>query len=160
MPARGSFHYSTLDEAHALAEFLGKACPDPQRATQGLLELFVNAVEHGNLGITYAEKGELVMRGEWQQEVDRRLRQAEYVGRRVEVDCERHATHLRITIRDQGQGFDWSGYLDFDPERAFHLHGRGIAMARRMCFEHLEYQGSGNVVVVEVASPAGSMQPA
>ena len=62
----------------------------------------------------------------------------------------------RVTIIDQGPGFDWGGYLEFSPERVFDLHGRGIAMSRSVSFDSLEYRGTGNTVVTTVALPAGN----
>ena len=62
----------------------------------------------------------------------------------------------RVTIIDQGPGFDWAGYLEFSPDRVFDLHGRGIAMSRSMSFDSLEYLGTGNTVVTTVALPAGN----
>jgi hypothetical protein len=50
-------------------------------------------------------------------------------------------------IIDQGQGFDCRDYLDFSTERAFDLHGRGIAMAGKLSFDSLSYLGCGNTVV-------------
>lgn len=146
----GSFRFRDLDEARLLANYLAQSCPEPERVVQGLQELLVNAVEHGNLGISYAEKGALVLEGAWQDEVQRRLAMPEYRGRHVEIDFERHDNALRFTIVDQGDGFDWVGYLDFSPERAFDVHGRGIAMARKLSFDRLEYRGSGNTVVATI----------
>ena len=51
-----SFRFQTLEQAEALSSFLAKAFPQPEKIILGLSELMVNAVEHGNLGITYAEK--------------------------------------------------------------------------------------------------------
>ena len=56
-------------------------------------------------------------------------------------------------IVDQGTGFAWANYLDFDPERAFDANGRGIAMARATSFSHLEYAGRGNIVSAWVDLP-------
>jgi hypothetical protein len=39
--------------ARDVATILANACPDPDSAVVGLTELLLNAVEHGNLGITY-----------------------------------------------------------------------------------------------------------
>ena len=36
---------------------------------------------------------------------------------------------------------------DTATQRAFDTHGRGIAMANRLSFSHIEYRGSGNEVV-------------
>ena len=40
--------------------------------------------------------------------------------------------------------------MDFDPDRAFDPHGRGIAVARLSSFDDLEYIGDGNEVVATV----------
>lgn len=147
---RGTFTYRTLDESRLIAQGLAKAFPDPERVVTGLTELMVNAVEHGNLGITYAEKSKLMQEGNWYEEVQRRLSAPEYAGYRVTVDWERGPEALSVRIRDQGQGFDWQNYLEFSAERAFDVHGRGIAMARLMSFDALLYEGNGNTVLVQI----------
>jgi hypothetical protein len=53
-----------------------------------------------------------------------------------------------ITIQDEGDGFEWQGYPEMRPDRAFDLHGRGIAPARRISFSSLAYLGTGNTVRV------------
>jgi phosphoserine phosphatase RsbU/P len=68
----------------------------------------------------------------------------------VEFEVERTASEVRFTIRDEGPGFEWQKYLDVDPRRAFDNHGRGIAIARGMSFDRLEYRGRGNEVVAVV----------
>jgi hypothetical protein len=90
------------------------------------------------------------MEGRWQEEVERRLGLPAYRERFVEVLFERIPQAIRFTIRDQGEGFDWRKYLDFDPARIFDPHGRGIAMARMMSFSALEYQGNGNTVLATI----------
>jgi CheY-like chemotaxis protein len=147
---QGLFQFRTLDESRTLAGFFARACPEPGKVVLGLQELLINAVEHGNLGISYAEKTQLLMQEQWQQEVERRLDLPEYAGHQVEVKFERDNGEIRFTIRDQGEGFDWRKFLDFDPERVFDPHGRGIAMARQMSFDSVEYLGNGNTVVAVV----------
>ena len=120
----------------------------------------INAVEHGNLGITYAEKTELVLGGRWHAEVDRRLALPENAPKKVEVHFSRRPAAFEVTIRDQGKGFDFSRYLDFDPRRLFDPHGRGIAMARADCFDSVEYQAPGNVVRVRIDVPAAPIAAA
>jgi CheY-like chemotaxis protein/anti-sigma regulatory factor (Ser/Thr protein kinase) len=151
----GVFQIRDLEEGRLLANLLARACPDPARAIHGLQELLINAVEHGNLGMTYAEKGTLLLADRWEQEVERRLGLPDYRERRVEIRFVNQPDRVEFTIRDQGDGFDWSKYLDFSPERAFDLHGRGIAMARKLSFDSLEYLGNGNTVVATI-HPAGT----
>lgn len=149
------FEFQTLPQAADLALSLASLCPDPARAAMGLAELLINAVEHGNLGIGYAEKSELLRKDAWQSEVARRARDPVAGARRARVVFRRMVDGLSFTISDQGAGFDWRRYLDFDPGRAFDPNGRGIALARQTGFSSLDYQGCGNVVVATLATPGG-----
>lgn len=141
------FSLASLEDVSSLAAFLAQACPHPETAVLGISELLVNAIEHGNLGISYAEKSELTRAGTWHEEVLRRQALPENRDKRVEVEFVRDQVSTRIIIRDQGQGFDWQRYLDFDPGRAFDPNGRGIALARLGSFRELEFVGQGNMVV-------------
>jgi CheY-like chemotaxis protein/anti-sigma regulatory factor (Ser/Thr protein kinase) len=141
----------TVEEARDVAAIFVNACPDPECAVIGLTELLVNAVEHGNLGITYEEKTALNASGMWEAEVKRRLMLPENAGKRVELVVERSGRELRFTIRDEGPGFDFEKYLEVHPQRAFDNHGRGIAIARAMSFDRIEYRGCGNEVVAVVS---------
>ncbi len=145
--SEGLFEFRTIEEAAGLASFLAQATPCPSSAILGLSELLINGVEHGNLGISYAEKGELKRLDCWQQEIIRRSALDEYRDKRVRVQLTREPGRLRLRITDDGKGFDWRKYLDFDPERAFDPNGRGIALARLGSFDSLDYEGCGNVVV-------------
>lgn len=148
--SQAEFRFATLGEAHSLVSLLAALCPEPERVTMGLSELLVNAIEHGNLGITYAEKSRLNCAGGWLEEVERRLLQPEYRQRTAKVSFQRADDEIRFTITDQGQGFVWRDYLQIDPARAFDANGRGIAMAKLISFSKLEYQGCGNQVIATV----------
>lgn len=149
------FHFSTLDDANGLAGLLASMCPIPEAAALGLTELMINAIEHGNLGLSYAEKAELKRADRWEEEIARRQNLPENAVKRASVDVRRGDTEIVFTIRDQGAGFDWQRYLEFDPERAFDPNGRGIAMARTMSFSRVEYRDGGReaVAAVALASP-------
>jgi CheY-like chemotaxis protein/anti-sigma regulatory factor (Ser/Thr protein kinase) len=153
MLTEGRFRFRTLNEARQLAAALATACPDPQGSAMGLTELFVNAVEHGNLGIGYKEKSALLEVGRWEEEVERRTQLPENKEKLVEVGIARRQDGLQFVIRDSGPGFDFIRYLELAPERAYDLHGRGIAMARKLSFATLEYRGAGNEVVATIAEP-------
>jgi CheY-like chemotaxis protein len=146
-----SFHFRRVDEVNALAGLLARLCPQPDKVVLGLHELMINAVEHGNLGIDYAGKSQLLMEGVLTDELERRQRLPENADKRVEIRFERTPEAILFTVQDQGDGFTWNTYLDFDPERIFDPNGRGIAIARSMSFDTLEYLGNGNTVRVSVA---------
>ncbi|HZX30882.1 MAG TPA: response regulator [Rhodocyclaceae bacterium] len=144
------YRFVTLDDISKLVPVLAALCPDSDRVAPGLSDLMVNAVEHGNLGVSYQEKALLKWEGDWEAEIGRRLVLPQFRDRFATVRCERWPDRIAFIIADQGDGFDWNRYLNFDPERAFDPNGRGIAMARMMSFSNLDYQGKGNVVVATV----------
>jgi len=146
----GRFRIHNLHQCNLVATQVAHLCPQPQRVVTGISELLVNALEHGNLKIGYAEKSNLMRSGTWQMEVERRLSASENIDGYIELEFKVEADTVQIRIRDQGQGFDWTPYLDLDPERAFDPHGRGIAMARLSSFDDLEYLGDGNEVLATV----------
>jgi CheY-like chemotaxis protein/anti-sigma regulatory factor (Ser/Thr protein kinase) len=145
-----SFRLRTIEEARDVGTLVAGFCPDPANTVIGLTELIVNAVEHGNLGITYAEKSELNGVNRWLDELERRAALPENLTKFVDVKYERDDDEIRITIRDQGPGFDWRPYLEPDLTRVFDTHGRGITIARRLSFDDLEYRDPGNEVVARL----------
>lgn len=147
---RAVFTFRTLQEARDLALLLADISMNPERTVSGYSELLINAVEHGNLCISYAEKGKLLSENRWMEEVEARLKSPAYAKRLVNVVLEKVDDLLKVTITDQGKGFDWRQYLHFDPARAFDLHGRGIAMSHGLSFDKLEYLGIGNSVEATV----------
>jgi CheY-like chemotaxis protein/anti-sigma regulatory factor (Ser/Thr protein kinase) len=150
----GRFRYRTLKEAEGLTYLLAAACPDPDRAAVGLSELLINAVEHGNLEITYEETTEAIERRSRGALVEARLEDPAYRERQAEIRFEHLPSRYRFFIRDQGPGFDWQRYLTLSPDRVFDSHGRGVFMASAS-FDRLEYLGSGNAVAAEIFLPEG-----
>lgn len=154
MMEEGSFRYQTLAQCHELTNLLAKACPEPNRVVVGLSELMINALEHGNLGITYQEKTDLIDAHGWRAEVARRQQLPENAQKWVRVAFTRSGGGVRFEIEDQGPGFNWQQYLVPSPARVFDNHGRGILMARMDAFDRVEYQGKGNRVVAEAGMSA------
>lgn len=144
------FSFRTLKEARDLALLLADVSMSPERTVAGYSELLINAVEHGNLGIGYAEKSQLLSEDRWAEEIELRLQSPLNSDQMVEVILDKGSDTLTVTITDQGQGFEWQKYMQFEPERAFDLHGRGIAMSNGLSFDQLEYIGKGNRVVTTV----------
>lgn len=141
------FNFKTLEEAQNLSYFLSNCYPDADRVVYGISEILVNAVEHGNLGISYAEKSKLIRENRWQDEISRRLSSDEYRSKTAKVIFDATGDEVILNVIDEGAGFDWQNYMDFDPQRATDPNGRGIAMAKTMSFDTMEYKGRGNEVV-------------
>ncbi len=152
----GTFLVRTTDEAQTLAVRLASACQAPDQGV-ALFELLVNAIEHGNLGITYDDKTELLANQAHQQEVCRRLELPEHRDKRVVVQLDRNDDLMRLSIRDCGEGFDYRQYLTVDPQRLFDSHGRGILLAGS-AFD-LEYVDPGNEVLVTMGAARDGEEP-
>ncbi len=139
------FEIQTLDDARVLTPFIARLFPDPESASLGIIELLINAIEHGNLDIGYKCKSELLEQNNWQSETTRRLSLPAYRNRKVRVHLEHHPDRTTLTICDEGKGFNWHEFDTLVEERLFDLHGRGIALARN-AFDGLTYSAPGNVV--------------
>jgi CheY-like chemotaxis protein/anti-sigma regulatory factor (Ser/Thr protein kinase) len=150
MLSSAEFFIQTLDEAHKLASFAAMLGPQPDVLAMGLSELLVNGIEHGNLGIDFAEKSRLREADCWETEVERRLILPENRDKRVRLRVRREDARWCFEIHDDGVGFDWRRFLEFDPERAFAPNGRGIALSKQISFASLTYLPPGNEVVATV----------
>lgn len=144
------FRLRTLEDARFVASFASQCAPSPGGVVMGLSELLINAIEHGNLGISYEEKAELKRDDRWLEEVERRLTLPQYAAKQVILRIARSDTAVTYTVIDEGSGFDWQPYMAFDPARAFDPNGRGIAMACQLAFSSLRYEDGGATAVAEV----------
>ena len=145
-----SFQFRSLDDVRSISSLIACACDEPDKIAMGLTELMINAIEHGNLHIGYDEKSQLRIDDEWETEISKRLEQEEYKDKYASVNVVSDSGRVSYTIIDQGDGFDWTEFLEFDTNRVMDNHGRGIAMANKLYFSKLEYEGKGNVVIVTV----------
>ncbi len=143
----GVFKIQRPEEAETLAVLVANACPNPEEAMI-ISELLNNAIEHGNLAITYDEKTSLIDQNLLKDEVEKRLKTEEYKNRFALVRFSKSNQHISICITDAGAGFDFQKYLQFDEQRVFDNHGRGIAMANS--YLDIEYHGNGNEVEVRI----------
>ena len=145
---------NTLEIIPRVADrLLRETCGAIKRADQlgvrlGLVELLLNAVEHGNLGISYEQKRESLTTMDGLEMLCReRLSDPVHAARRVTVHFTMDATACEWVIVDEGAGFDWRALPDPTDEGAglFEAHGRGILLSRPQ-FDTLEYQEPGNIV--------------
>jgi anti-sigma regulatory factor (Ser/Thr protein kinase) len=131
---------------------LDEAAADELRIA--LRELLTNAIEHGNLMLSYEDKSRLLARGLLRQEVERRRAEADEHHRKVDVWVRLSDEAVMVQIGDGGDGFDWQGVPDvLDPENLLADHGRGIMLAR-LSVDHLHYNDLGNQVTIVKRIPA------
>lgn len=145
-----SLSFRTLEEVRTVSRFIKHLVPLSACQEMGLIELMLNAVEHGNLEISYDEKTELICNGQLYEEINRRLALPKYQPKTATLNFQRKIDNVKLNIIDQGGGFEWEPFLEMQIERVQDNHGRGIAMAKNLAFDSLEYLGSGNQVEVTI----------
>ncbi|MDR3147836.1 MAG: cyclic nucleotide-binding domain-containing protein [Treponema sp.] len=116
-----------------------------------LSELIVNAVEHGNCGISYDEKTAAMERGLSVVElVAEKCRDPVVQARKVEFTWDIGQKSTSFVIRDEGKGFNVRAHLKkIASQDGMSLHGRGIKLATLYAAE-LKYNDIGNQVTMTI----------
>ncbi len=117
-----------------------------------MMELLINAIEHGNCKISYEEKRDHLMQGRDILELIRdKNADPEIAQKKVHLNYKISPTRSAFIIRDEGEGFDWRGRLNDgpSPEKIEESLGRGILMARHYLL-NLRYNEEGTEVWFEL----------
>lgn len=113
-----------------------------------LMELLVNAMEHGNLDISFEEKTEALDNNDYYQLLYKRQHNPNFKNKRIMVDFSLEPDKVEIRITDEGKGFDHKKHLakvDTEGVSLRSTHGRGLQMAKNF-FHTFEYNEKGNSV--------------
>lgn len=114
----------------------------------GLYELLINAIEHGNLGITFEEKSKALQSNSYRELLEKRRQGVEGKKQHVTIRCDYSPETLTVEIQDYGDGFDLSTLPDMkDTESILSDHGRGILLTT-LFYDKVEYSEPGNCVKV------------
>lgn len=115
----------------------------------GLVELIMNAVEHGNLNITPKEKTKALELNNLHELYVERMADERYKDRKVTVLYNQNNESCEWMISDQGNGFDYEDLPDpTSSDNLLDMSGRGIFISKFM-FDTLEYMGKGNIVKIK-----------
>jgi DNA-binding response OmpR family regulator len=124
------------------------------RAT--LIELIVNAVEHGSLEISYHDKQEALAKDEYERLIQQRRKDPRFAARRVTIRAcyDKPTRVLRYTITDEGHGFRWKNFLTSEGylRNTRDANGRGVLLAHAF-FPDVSYNDRGNEVSFTVSVP-------
>jgi DNA-binding response OmpR family regulator len=152
---QGVFRLRSIEEARIAASLLGELADDSVRVTLALKELIENAIEHGNLNIGGEEKLRLIADGRFVQEIERRLSLPEYEDKVVRVAFAVADDAVRVSIKDQGAGFDFDAALQPVGSGGQQSTCHGIIAARAARFDSMEYRDGGTLI--EVTFPASTI---
>lgn len=115
-----------------------------------LMELLTNALEHGNLEISYDEKSSWMNRGgEMLELIQKKANLPEFKNRRIHISYEIGKNVSNFAIRDDGKGFDWKTQLAKGQAENSELHGRGINLSSSLV-KNLKFNDAGNEVSFEI----------
>ncbi|MCX7656166.1 MAG: ATP-binding protein [Treponemataceae bacterium] len=159
----GREHYSIENTLLAADEICRHVCSKLGRylsqeevtlAMMGLREMVINAIEHGNLEVSYEEKTQAQKEQRYFEFLAERKEHPRYKNRRVRLEYSITAERAVYRITDEGKGFDHTRYLKGNsPETVFKgdhplEHGRGIMMST-LAFDRIIYNEKGNQVTLE-----------
>lgn len=122
---------------------------DKEKLHVALMELLVNAIEHGNCKISFEEKSAWLEKGRNAMDLIRmKNKDPEVSARKVYFSYTIGPDSSNFEIRDEGSGFDWRARLAAKPELG--LHGMGMRMAG-IYVQDLRYNEVGNTVSFGIA---------
>ncbi|MBN2658143.1 MAG: ATP-binding protein [Spirochaetales bacterium] len=115
----------------------------------GLREIIINAVEHGNLHISFDEKTRAQAQGHYIEFLMERQKQKEYRSKKVKIDALITPEKVEYRICDEGPGFDHRKFLNaaLSSKNETLAHGRGIVMTLQL-FDSVSYNDKGNEVTL------------
>ncbi len=112
-----------------------------------LREMIVNAIEHGNLEVTFEDKSGALESDSYFQLIAERQKNPGYAGRKVTLEYRISPEKAEYLITDNGQGFNHENVEQRFKQSSEGLlaHGRGIVMARSI-FNTVTWNSKGNQV--------------
>jgi PAS domain-containing protein len=116
----------------------------------GLLEMIINSIEHGNLGITFKEKSQAMMEDEYFDLLSDRQKHPDCRDKKVKIEYIITSSKAVYKITDDGAGFDHIKTMEDRVKEAndnLLPHGRGIAIAKNI-FDEVRYNNKGNQVLL------------
>jgi len=120
------------------------------QVSMALMEIIMNAIEHGNLSITFEEKSKAKDSGNYLKILKERLNLSKNINKKVTIDFTLDEQQALYTIRDEGDGFNHKEFLLKDVENlndAQSQNGRGLFIASNI-FDQMIFNETGNVVTL------------
>ena len=116
----------------------------------GIREMIINAIEHGNLNISFDEKSNETMSGNYMEFLAARQQEPEHREKKVHIEFSLTPERAMYKITDMGEGFDHAVAIKKVQDKASSemlAHGRGITMAMNL-FDAVMYNKKGNQVLL------------
>lgn len=115
-----------------------------------LREIIINAIEHGNLDISFEEKTQALIEDRYFELIKERQFEPQNINKKVTVEYSVSKEKVMYIVADEGAGFNFENYMDGtadNPNESFLSHGRGITMTKN-AFDEIRYSRKGNHVML------------
>ena len=130
-----------------LTRFSGEA--DAEFLKMCLREIVVNAIEHGNLGVTFDEKAKAQREGTYFELLERRSLSEPYRNRKASMEYSISSERATFRVTDEGAGFNHRAYTRRPSELAGSgpERGRGLSLTKA-AFDRVIFNEKGNEVTL------------
>lgn len=113
-----------------------------------LYEVAINAIEHGNLGISYETKKEWIEKSIYQEKLAELLKSEKAKNTFVMISLEVEESSLTLTVQDEGSGFKPQKEMEKIIKEDFMRNcGRGMMMMKSY-FDEIKYNDTGNSITL------------
>jgi anti-sigma regulatory factor (Ser/Thr protein kinase) len=115
-----------------------------------LREIIINAIEHGNLSISFEEKTQALIEDRYFELIRERQLEPQNISKKVTIEYSVSRDKVMYIVADEGAGFNFENYMDGtadNPNESFLTHGRGIMMTKN-AFDEITYSRKGNHVML------------
>lgn len=116
----------------------------------GLREIIINAIEHGNLNISFEEKSKATNDGNYLEFVLSRQKDPNYKDKKVTIEFLLNSNKVMYKIEDEGNGFNYREIIQKiqnTVDEDMLAHGRGLRMAFNI-FDEVKFNKKGNQVLL------------
>ena len=113
-----------------------------------LYEVCINAIEHGNLGISYETKREWIEKNIYYVKLSELLSSEIAKNTFVEIKLNIEKDCITLTVKDKGQGFKPNKEIEKIKKDSFTRNsGRGMMMVKSY-FDMIKYNKTGNAITL------------
>lgn len=113
-----------------------------------LYEVAINAIEHGNLGISYETKKEWIEKNIYHEKLAELLKTETAKNTFVEISLEIEIDCITLTVKDEGDGFKPQKAIEkIKQEDIRRNSGRGMMMMKSY-FDEIKYNETGNSITL------------
>jgi len=115
-----------------------------------LREVIINAIEHGNLNISFDEKTSAISAGQYFSLIRERQNLPENRGKKVLIEFSISSKSISYSITDEGDGFQYAeimGSVISQVNSESIPHGRGLQMVKEI-FDEISFNRKGNSVTL------------